>query len=173
MKLKLSSVLYRVLMIVTALAVLFVGFNVISRAKAFAVVTDSMTPTLKKGDVVFVRAASFESLQENDVVTVAFPDGSGYFTHRILAIDRAAGVIQTKGDANAQEDPHPSAAELIVGKVWYSVPLLGYLSILTGSMDLIKISSILAVVAIVIITAATLIQKSRNAERKDDSNAQS
>ena len=76
MKLKLSNVLYRILAIVTGIVMMFVLANVISGAKPFAVVTESMRPTYRRGDVVFVRPVAFEPLKENDVVTVILPIGS-------------------------------------------------------------------------------------------------
>ncbi len=164
MKIKPLNILFNILAIVTVAAVGFVAFNVFSGAKAYAVVTDSMSPQIKKGSVVFVRQVDFEKLHENDIVTVEFPDGDGCFTHRIISIDYDAGIFRTKGDANEKEDPQPSMKEQIIGRLWYAVPALGYISIFIKSMNLIKISVISAVAAIVVFTAAAVVQKSRKYE---------
>lgn len=173
MKIKPLNVLFNIFVIITVIAVGFVGFNVFSRAKGYAVVTDSMVPVFSRGDVVFVRQADFDTLNEGDIVTVVFQDGSGYFTHRIASIDHEVGIFTTKGDANEAEDPQPSSASQIVGKVWYSVPLLGYVSIFISSLNMTKISVILAVVLIVIIALTAIIQKSRKSKSRGDSNEQS
>lgn len=173
MKIKPLNVLFNILAIVTVIAVGFVGFNVISSAKGYAVITDSMSPVFNRGDIVFVRQTDFSSLNEGDIVTVEFQDGSGYFTHRITSIDHEAGMFRTKGDANLSEDPQPSMAEQIKGKVWYSVPLLGYISIFISSIDTIKISVILGVVVIALIALTTIIQKSKKNRSRGDSNEQS
>lgn len=173
MKIKPLNVLFNILAIITAAAVVFVAFNIISGAKGYAVITDSMSPVFNRGDVVFVKKADFDSIREGDIVTVEFQDGSGYFTHRIISIDYDAGMFRTKGDANESEDPQPSAAEQIIGRVWYSVPLLGYISIFISSMNLIKISVIIAVVLIVLIALTTIIQKSKKSKSRGDSNEQS
>ena len=169
MKIKPINVLFNILAIITVIAVGFVGFNIISGAKGYAVITDSMVPVFKKGDIVFVKETDFASVNEGDILTVSFPDSSGYFTHRVVSVDREAGMFRTKGDANESEDPQPSTAEQIVGKVWYSVPLLGYVSIFISSMNLIKISVILAMVLIVIIALTTVIKKYKS---RGDSNEQ-
>ena len=159
MKLKPGNVLFNMLAIVTVAAVLFVGFNIFLGARGYSVVTDSMAPTLNRGDVVFVKQTEFENLNEGDIVTVCFADGSGYFTHKIVSIDYFAGAIRTKGDANESEDPQASMSEQIMGRMWYSVPYLGYFSIAVNEMNIITISVILAVVLIIITGASVLVSK--------------
>lgn len=172
MKIRPLNIIFNIFAIITVIAVGFVSFNVFSGAKGYAVVTDSMAPQIRKGSVVFVKHVEFDKLRENDIVTVAFPDSEGCFTHRIISIDYDAEVFKTKGDANEKEDPQPSMKEQLIGKLWYSVPLLGYISIFVKSLNVIKISIISAVFAIIVITAAAIAQKSRKYERKDDGNEQ-
>lgn len=172
MKIKPLNILFNILAIITLIAVGFTAFNILSGARGYAVVTDSMSPKINKGAVVFVKECEFDQLRENDIVTVRFPDSNGYFTHRIVSIDYDAGIFRTKGDANEKEDPQPSMKEQIIGKLWYAVPALGYISIFISSLDIIKASVILAVIAIVVITAAAVAQKIRKYERKDDGNEQ-
>ncbi len=100
MKIKPRNIIFNIFAIITALAAVFVCFNIFSGAKGYSVITDSMSPSINKGDVVFVKKADFSSLNEGDVVTVRFADGSGYFTHRITKIDHEFGMFRTKGDAN-------------------------------------------------------------------------
>ncbi len=159
MKIKPGNIIFNMLAIVTVLSVLFVGFNIFSGARGYAVVTDSMAPTLNRGDVVFVKQTEFGTLNEGDIVTVQFADGSGFFTHKIVSIDYFAGAIRTKGDANQSEDPQPSMSEQIMGRLWYSVPYLGYLSIAFNEMNIVTISVILAVVLIIITGASVLVSK--------------
>lgn len=158
------------LAIVTVVSVIFVFFNIFSGAKGYAVVTDSMAPSINRGDVVFVKQVNFNDLNEGDVVTVQFADGSGYFTHKIVSVDYIAGAIRTKGDANESEDPQPSLSEQIVGKVWYSVPLLGYLSIALNEVNLVSFSVITATVLIVIIFVSTILSKVRKRGGRNEQN---
>ncbi len=156
------------LAIITVLCVGFVFFNIFSGARGYSVVTDSMAPSINRGDVVFVKQTEFSELKQGDVVTVQFADGSGYFTHKIVSVDYDAEAIRTKGDANQSEDPQPSMSEQIVGKVWYSVPLLGYFSIAFNEINLITLSVIIATVLIGIITVSTVISKVRKRGGKNE-----
>ncbi len=168
MRIKPLNILFNMLVIFTSLVVIFVSINIFSGAKGYAVLTDSMAPTLKRGDIVFVRETGLENLSEGDIVTVEFPDGSGYFTHKIESIDYLSGTIRTKGIANEKADPQASSFEQIVGEMWYSVPLLGYISIAVAKIDMIKLSMILAVILIVVIAAAILVKKFRKRGDKNE-----
>lgn len=170
MKIKPLNIVFNILAIITVLAGAFVCFNILGGARGYSVITDSMAPNIKKGDVVFVRKADFNSLNEGDIVTVAFADGSGYFTHRITKIDHEIGAFRTKGDANQSEDPQPSQSEQIVGKLWYSVPLLGYASIISNQLGMVKISVILAITVIVLITVTAIAEKIKKSKVRGDSN---
>lgn len=170
MKIKPINILFNMLAIVTVVSVIFVFFNIFSGAKGYAVVTDSMAPSINRGDVVFVKQVNFNDLNEGDVVTVQFADGSGYFTHKIVSVDYIAGAIRTKGDANESEDPQPSLSEQIVGKVWYSVPLLGYLSIALNEVNMVSFSVITATVLIVIIFISTILSKVRKRGGRNEQN---
>lgn len=170
MKIKPRNIIFNFLAIITVLAAVFVCFNIFSGAKGYSVITDSMSPSINKGDVVFVKKADFGSLNEGDVVTVRFADGSGYFTHRITKIDHEFGMFRTKGDANQSEDPQPSQAEQIVGKLWYSVPLLGYASIAFNELGTVKISVILAIVVILLIAVTAAVEKIKKSKVRGDSN---
>lgn len=170
MKIKPRNIIFNILAIITALAAVFVCFNIFSGAKGYSVITDSMSPSINKGDVVFVKKADFSSLNEGDVVTVRFADGSGYFTHRITKIDHEFGMFRTKGDANQSEDPQPSQAEQIVGKLWYSAPLLGYASIAFNELGTVKISVILAIVVILLIAVTAAVEKIKKSKVRGDSN---
>lgn len=161
MKIKPLNILFNMFVIFTVAVVVFVGVNIFSGADGYVVMTDSMAPTLNRGDIVFVKETNLESLSEGDIVTVEFPDGSGHFTHKIVSIDYISGTVRTKGDANENEDPQPSMIEQIVGEMWYSVPLFGYISIALGEVDMIKVSVVLAVILIVMIAASIIISNLR------------
>lgn len=155
--------------IVTVIAVAFVGFNVISGAKGYAVTSDSMKDTINIGDIVFVKPVSFEELEVGDIITVTSTGERFNFTHRIVGIDRQARTVTTRGDANNSDDPMPTEAERIVGRVWYSVPLLGYLAI-SFSDDLRTTTIIiLAFGAVGTVLGNTLLTKYDSKRKRGDS----
>ena len=99
----------------------------------FSVQTDSMKPTLNKGDYIFVEECDPESLEVGDVVTyfTLIQDNRAVNTHRIVDVINDGGVIQyrTQGD-NKETNPEPDELLLapgdIIGRYTGSkVPALG------------------------------------------------
>ena len=128
----------------------FVAFLLISGTQAYAVQSDSMEPTLQRGDVVFVRKVVFDDLTEGDVISATFPESDGIFTHRIVRVDAKANQVYTRGDHNLSDDPMPTAASHIRGKLWFSVPYLGYISLYRTSDTILYIALGLALFLIVL-----------------------
>ena len=98
-------------------------------ARPLTVLSGSMSPTYAPGDVVVVRPAATASLAIGDVITFQGSSGDpALTTHRITGVvlggDGPAYV--TQGDANGTADARPVTAAQIRGKVWYSLPLVGY-----------------------------------------------
>lgn len=114
---------------------LLIAVVTVCGAKGYSVASNSMNPKLSKGDVVFVRETPFEELQKGDIVTVEFKTGGGTYTHRIVSIDYEKKEIFTAGDKTGLVDHESAVAEQIKGKVWFSIPLLGYLSLLLTNMN--------------------------------------
>lgn len=169
MKIRLGNVLFIMLVIMTVISVAFVGFNVISGAKGYAVTSDSMKDTINMGDVVFVKPVSFDELEVGDIITVTSTGEKFNFTHRIVGIDRQARTVTTRGDANNSDDPMPTEAERIVGKVWYSVPLLGYIAIVFSGGLTSTTLIILALVAVALIAVNTILTKKKPKRKRGDS----
>ena len=59
---KVGNVLFNILAIITVISVGFVAFNLLSGAKGYAVTSDSMAETLHRGDLVFSKKPSSQSL---------------------------------------------------------------------------------------------------------------
>lgn len=102
----------------------------VTGAVPLTVLTGSMSPTYEPGSVVVVRPTPAEQLQIGDPIT--FQERSGdptVVTHRIVSISFAGDGTReftTRGDANGAADPEPVREVQVRGKVWYSVPLVGY-----------------------------------------------
>ncbi len=91
-----------------------------------------MEPKIKVGSVVFVRGVKPEILKEDDVITYAsLEDPNISVTHRLTAIEEKEGktVFKTRGDANNSGDIAEISPSQIKGKVIFSLPFLGYLSV--------------------------------------------
>ena len=83
------------------------------------VLTDSMYPDIKSGDLIIVKSLDAEDVQEGDVIAFFDPDGSGtsVLTHRVVEITEEDGALafRTKGDANNAEDPTLAPAGNLIG----------------------------------------------------------
>ena len=135
---KLLSIIKNIIIIILTVMLLFVITMMSFEFKGYSVVTDSMSPKINRGDVVFVKQISFDKLKVGDIVTVKFENSDSTFTHRIVEIDKNDNEFYTQGD-NATEKDGKSKAENIIGKVMFSIPLAGYLSIGLGNKNVLAV----------------------------------
>ena len=86
----------------------------------FSVQTNSMKPTINKGDYIFIEECDTNALEVGDIVTYfTIIDGTRVInTHRIVNVFNNNGVIsyQTQGD-NKDTNPEPDAMLLAPGDV--------------------------------------------------------
>ena len=86
----------------------------------FSVQTDSMKPTLNKGDYIFIEECDAEALSVGDVVTyfTIINNEKAINTHRIVNVYNNNGVIeyQTQGD-NKETNPEPDKQLIAPGDV--------------------------------------------------------
>ena len=94
---------------------------------AFAIATGSMTPKIKKGDVVLIdKKYNYESLKEGDVI--AFKKDNYIIVHRIIKKIKTNNsyAYYTKGDANNSIDDILIEKNIYIGKQIIIIPKIGY-----------------------------------------------
>jgi signal peptidase len=143
------SVGYRIVSIIRSIFVYLFAICIIVAAVIFAmnkstqksifgyryytVLTPSMEPTYSVGDVVIVKLAGADQIEQGDVITFNPSSGSdAYLTHRVtekLTDYEGSGVtcFKTKGDANDTEDSFLIDSSRVVGTVAFSIPAIGYI----------------------------------------------
>lgn len=98
-------------------------------------ITGSMSPTLNIGDLLIVQGgitgeSVYAANGTGDIIVFRSPSSlNGLpWVHRAINKIEANGkwYIETKGDANSNVDPFPVPEENIIGKVIFSIPMLGY-----------------------------------------------
>ena len=98
--------------------------------KARVVLTESMTPLIKPGDVVVTTPVSRKEPKIGDIVTYVAKrfDGSpvGTFTHRIIDGNKDLGFV-VKGDNNPAPDVQRPKYEDIAGVLIFTIPFIGTL----------------------------------------------
>jgi|SRR3990167_4538736 len=111
----------------------FSRFNVIKNYGLYIVESNSMSPSIKRGDLLI--SSKLDSYKVSDVITFTYPyDVNKLISHRITEVTFENGPIggqvvfyKTKGDANSTIDPWQIKNSYIKGKVFFLVPFIGYL----------------------------------------------
>ena len=90
---------------------------------SYTVMSGSMSPALKPGDLIVVKQIDPSAVEVGDIVTVK--SETGVFTHRVFEKKFEDGVylFKTKGDANEDPDPGWWNASQIMGKTVFVIPL--------------------------------------------------
>ena len=126
------------------------------------VVSGSMEPTIKVGDLIIIDTSAKE-FEVDDIVTFYDVNGS-FVTHRIISIDK--NIMVTQGDNNNTKD-EPSDMKNIVGKFVYKMPFVGSL------LSSFKSPVFLTVILLIGILFCYLISTDENGklieDKKDDS----
>ena len=89
--------------------------------KTYAVISGSMQPELKIGDVIVVKHVSNNELNVGDIIS--FRKDDSIITHRIS--EKSINGYTTKGDFNNVEDSGKVKYEDIEGKVIFKIPYIG------------------------------------------------
>lgn len=114
--------------------------------KPVAVMSNSMASAFRRGDIVIAKKISknkIDTLQVGDVLEYKLDKST--IIHRIIEIkdgDEGKKIFITKGDNNNMADAEPVAEEQVVGIVKFSVPYLGYPSVLLSEIVFSKKSII-------------------------------
>lgn len=125
--------------------------------KAYIIITDSMKPNVRYGDVIITTKINEEKLKVGDIVT--FKKNGEIVSHRIIKVEDNGEKKEyiTKGDNNNIEDSQTIVYQDILGTKVSIVPFLG-LAILSLKS---KIYIVLLVLLIILIYL-----HSRNTEKK-------
>jgi len=118
------------LLIVAALVALLVIVPRLQGGTSLTVLSGSMEPALRPGDMVAVRGAEGgEGVRIGDVITFQPVSGDPTLvTHRVVGKSLASTgevTFTTRGDANDSDDP-PIVAAQVKGAMLYRVPYVGY-----------------------------------------------
>lgn len=120
------------LALVILVGMLAVVLPAIAGATPLTVLTSSMEPKLPPGTLVIVKPTNTADIRVGDVITYQIESGkAGVVTHRVTEISTSSNGSKTftaQGDNNDTPDAKPVEAVQIMGKVWYSVPWIGYVA---------------------------------------------
>ena len=93
------------------------------------VLTDSMYPEIKSGDLIINKTVDPEAVQVGDVISFFDPAGNGttIVTHRVVEVvdENGAKMFRTRGDNNNTDDRLLVGAQDIVGTYQNRIPGAG------------------------------------------------
>lgn len=99
----------------------------------YTVLTGSMEPTYKVGDMIFVQLKGAEDINVGDVITFnPSQDSDAYLTHRVTEKyenyqNTGVTCFRTRGDNNSAEDSFLIESDRVIGTVNFGIPALGYI----------------------------------------------
>jgi signal peptidase len=147
---KIWSIASTVLVVLVVLIAVFLMGSRILGFRVFNVISGSMEPTYSVGDLIYVKEIypgeikttsqrvekieRIEAMIENgtlkvgDPITFVMNDDLVVATHKIIEIDTENRWFKTQGEANETADAAPVKYENLIGKPYFAIPLVGYLS---------------------------------------------
>ncbi|MHC5795622.1 signal peptidase I [Lacisediminihabitans sp. FW035] len=161
-----------ILVLVLALAALVVVIPKVAGGIPLTVLTSSMIPKFPPGTLIVDVPVKTDELRIGDVATYQIVSGKpGVITHRIIAIHNASDgtrTFQFKGDNNSQPDAGEILAEQVQGRVWYSLPYIGYVNNAVNGENRVWIVPVIAglLFAYAAYTVASAIVSSRRQKRR-------
>lgn len=117
------------------------------------VLTDSMLPEIKSGDLIICHTAKATEIKEKDIISFFDPAGNGtsIVTHRVIEIIEEDGIIffRTRGDNNNAEDKELVPAKNLVGVYDISIGGAGHVAMFMQSTTGLIICVILPIVLLI------------------------
>lgn len=114
------------------------------------VLSGSMSPALKAGDLIVIKYTAPKSIAIGDVITYRV-DEDTTVTHRVInkADENGKTIFKTKGDANNVEDWRIVSSDQLVGSLKLRIPYGGYvvrfLKSIAGLIILVIVPTVLLV----------------------------
>jgi len=117
---------------------LFIGFfalflvisSTLSKIELMIVLSPSMSPTIPMGSIVVIEPANVPEIRVGEVITYRSMEIPGRtVTHRVVEIlnQEANPAFRTQGDANDAPDLDPVPSSLVLGRVIFHLPLIGFI----------------------------------------------
>lgn len=124
---KIISNIFTTFIYLLSVVLLTIGLiPVFSDYEGYYVASDSMTPAMKVGDLVFTKEVQFEDVEVGDVLTFTKEGSKKWFSHRVVKIDTENKAFRTKGDHNNVIDPGYTSFDAVVGRVEKKMPFVGF-----------------------------------------------
>ena len=147
-------------MIVTLSVILItlLFLRIVLHADMKAVITASMEPDIPVGSMIVIIPAAYEDIRVGDDITFVRDEKLTLVTHRVVEKDDEQRRVITQGLSNNVSDA-PVCYENIIGKVSFTVPLLGYPIMYLETQTGKTAAVILVFLVIVVMLASEVLEK--------------
>lgn len=152
-----SNILFWMFMIVISILIVMVAQSRLTGKepsifgyRLYIVESGSMEPAIIMSSAIVVKEISSDEIVIGDVITYASDESSPRVTHRVIGIIGDRNAFTTKGDMNNAEDMSPVKPDMVIGKVVFSVPIIGYVLKFLSSLPGIVFMASMALIAILI-----------------------
>lgn len=118
---------------------------------SFVVQSDSMSPSIGAGSMLYVDEVPATAIETGDVITFRESgENSARITHRVVEVTERDGrpAFRTKGDANPEPDQDLVTAEQVVGVAQFHLPYLG--------SAVVAVQSPVGILALIVLPAVAL-----------------
>ena len=112
--------------------------------------TESMEPTISKNSYIMFSYATFDSVDEGDIIVYHNDEDNIFVVHRVIEKNIETGVIKTKGDNNSVADPLEITKEnnMVYGKY---LTTLGFMAIFSGGINQNVIFVVLIIIFVIML----------------------
>lgn len=125
---KIRSVISTILVVVIVCFAVFLMGSRLLGYRVFTVISGSMEPTFRVGDLIYVMKADPKDIEVGTPITFVLNEDLVVATHRVVSVDYENQHFYTKGDANETPDSAPVHFNNVIGVPRFRIPLLGYVS---------------------------------------------
>lgn len=165
---KIWNITSTVLVVLIVLCAVFLMGSRLLGFQCYNVISPSMEPKYRVGDLIYVKHTDPATIQEGDVITFLVNEDLVVGTHRVVRVDRENKRFYTKGDANEIEDGNPVHYNNVIGVPKFSIPKLGYVSDFIQNPPGTYITLGIGIALILIVFLPDMIVKKKD---EDDSNS--
>lgn len=125
---KISDVVSTTLVVLMVLSALFLMGSRLLGYQCYTVISGSMEPQYKVGDLLYVKEVDVNSIKVGDPITFVLNEDLVVATHRVVEVDSQNQRFYTKGDANEIADAEPVHFNNVIGVPQFAISKLGYVS---------------------------------------------
>lgn len=93
--------------------------------RLYIVESGSMLPALRINSMIIAKELPASEIEVGDILSFYGKNADVRITHRVVEIQNDGEAFITRGDANNTNDPNPVTKDRVIGKIVFSIPLIG------------------------------------------------